>query len=120
MTLGRSEDKNDAFLELLLPLQRSLEVYGRRMLRDPSQVEDVLQSAVMEAFVRFDRYAHGTNFRAWIFRFVTLEILNRNRKREPIPFGDGFEEIPSPPSVDPPDETFTFLVENPGLLMEHF
>jgi RNA polymerase sigma-70 factor, ECF subfamily len=107
-------------VELLLPLQRSLEVYCRRMLRDPSHVEDVLQSAIMEAFARFDRYAEGTSFRAWIFRFVTLELFNRNRKREPAPFGEGLEDIPAPPSQDFPDDDLAFVLENAGPLMEHF
>jgi DNA-directed RNA polymerase specialized sigma24 family protein len=86
--LSRSEGKNEAFLALLVPLQGPLEVYCRRMLRNPSEVEDVLQKAVTEAFARFDRYAEGTNFRAWMFRFVTLEIFNRNRKSEPVLFGE--------------------------------
>ena len=118
--MSRSDDKNVVFLELLLPLQRSLEVYCRRMLRDPSHVEDVLQSAIMEAFARFDRYAEGTNFRAWIFRFVTLELFNRNRKREPAPFGEGLDNIPGPPSQDFPDDALALVLENPGPLMEHF
>ena len=118
--MRRSDDKNVAFLELLLPLQRSLEVYSRRMLRDPSHVEDVLQSAIMEAFARFDRYAEGTNFRAWIFRFVTLELFNRNRKREPAPFGEGLEDIPGPPSQDFPGEALATILDSPGPLMEHF
>jgi RNA polymerase sigma-70 factor, ECF subfamily len=118
--LSRSDDKNVAFLELLLPLQRSLEVYCRRMLRDPSHVEDVLQSAIMEAFARFDRYAEGTNFRAWIFRFVTLELFNRNRKREPTPFGEGLDNIPGQPAQDISDDALAGLPDNPGPLMEHF
>jgi len=120
MTLSRTEAKNEAFLALLLPLQRSLEVYCRRMLRNPSHVEDVLQSAIMEAFARFDRYAEGKKLRAWIFRFVTLEIFNRNRKQEPAPFGEGQEDIPAQPSQDLPDDALAELVENPGPMMEHF
>ena len=118
--MSRSDDKNVAFVELLLPLQRSLEVYCRRMLRDPSHVEDVLQSAVTEAFARFDRYAEGTNFRAWIFRFVTLELFNRNRKREASPFGEGLEDIPNPPSQDFPDDALAVVLDDLGPLMEHF
>ena len=118
--MSRSDDKNVAFVELLLPLQRSLEVYCRRMLRDPSHVEDVLQSAVMEAFARFDRYAEGTNFRAWIFRFVTLELFNRNRKREASPFGEGLEDIPSAPTQDFPDDALAIVLNDPHPLMEHF
>ncbi len=40
---------------------------------------DVLQTAAMNAFRDFDLYAEGTNFRAWLFRYVNLEVLNRNR-----------------------------------------
>ena len=74
----------------------------------------------MEAFARFDRYAEGTNFRAWIFRFVTLELFNRNRKREAAPSGDGLEDIPAPPYPDFPDDALAIVLDNPGPLMEHF
>src|SRR5437660_7190192 len=86
--VSRSQAKTKAFLELLQPLQRPLEVYCRRMLRNRSMVEDVLQSAVAAAFAQFDRYTEGTNFRAWVFRFVTLEVFNRNRKHEPVFFAE--------------------------------
>ena len=42
-------------------------------------VADVLQSAVMNAYRDFDLYAEGTNFRAWLFRYLNHEVLNRNR-----------------------------------------
>ena len=107
-------------MALLQPLQRQLEVYCRRLLRDRSAVEDVLQTAVMTAFSQFDRYAEGTNFRAWMFRFVTLEVFNRNRKREPAPWG----EFPLEAAVEPeefpvPDDLATMLMERPGVVMEH-
>lgn len=107
-------------MKLLHPLQQSLEVYCRRMLCNPSHVEDVLQSAIMEAFARFDRYSEGTNFRAWIFRFVTLELFNRNRKREASHFEQGLEEIPDSPSQDFPDDVLAAVLENSTALMEHF
>ena len=40
---------------------------------------DVLQSALANAFRDFDLYAEGTNFRAWMYRYVSYEVLNRNR-----------------------------------------
>src|SRR5262249_3901294 len=118
--LSRAQEKTTAFMALLQPLQRQLEVYCRRMLRDRSQVEDVLQTAVMTAFSRFDRYAEGTNFRAWMFRFVTHEVFNRNRKRDPAPWG----EFPLEPAVESvefpaPDDLAALLVEWPGVLLEH-
>jgi RNA polymerase sigma-70 factor (ECF subfamily) len=119
-TLNRSDSKDEAFLALLLPLQRSLEVYCRRMLRNRSQVEDVLQSAVTAAFARFDRYAAGSNFRAWIFRFVTLEIFNRNRKKEPALLGGFLDDIPNQPPEELSEDLVSLLLDNPGPVMEHF
>jgi RNA polymerase sigma-70 factor (ECF subfamily) len=42
-------------------------------------VEDVLQEAVGKAYRDFQLYAEGTNFRAWIFRYLNLEIYAGNR-----------------------------------------
>ncbi len=118
--LTRDTDNAAAFVALLQPLQRPLEVYCRRLLRDRSQVEDVLQTAVMTAFARFDRYAQGTNFRAWLFRFVTLEACNRNRKQEPAPWGEFPLEVAVAPEEFPaPDDLAALLVEQPGGVLEH-
>jgi RNA polymerase sigma-70 factor (ECF subfamily) len=120
--LSRSKDKADAFLELLLPLQRRLEGYCRRMLRKRDQVEDVLQTVVALAFSQFDRYAEGTNFKAWIFRFATLEIFNRNRKHDPI----ARELLPTELSDEESwgfveqEETFAAMLDDPDVVLEHF
>ena len=37
------------------------------------------QSAIGAAFRDFHLYVEGTNFRAWMFRIVSYEVLNRNR-----------------------------------------
>jgi RNA polymerase sigma-70 factor, ECF subfamily len=121
-TLSRSERKNEAFLTLLLPLQRSLEVYSRRMLRNASDTEDALQNSIMTAFARFDRYVEGTNFRAWMFRFVTLEIFNRNRKRKPST-GEEFAEAVvdrSPENSSELEARWAMVLNNPDLLRDQF
>ena len=120
--MGRSRAEADAFLELLRPLQEPLEVYCRRMLRKRSAVEDVLQSAVAAAFADFDRYAEGTNFKAWIFRFVTLEIFNRNRKHEPVSLGEVPVDLPADESWEfvTLGDTFAAMLEEPEAVLEHF
>ncbi|WP_186774860.1 sigma-70 family RNA polymerase sigma factor [Allorhodopirellula solitaria] len=82
--------KADRFIEHLVPIQQQLTVYCRRLLRQPDEASDVLQSAVAVAFRDFDKYAEGTNFRAWMYRYVTLETLNRNRAfdRSPLELRD--------------------------------
>lgn len=74
-----SKDKSDRFLEHLKPLQGALESYCRRSVHRVSEAEDILQSAVLKAYRDFDKYAEGTNFRAWIFKYLNLEILAGNR-----------------------------------------
>jgi len=69
----------DRFISLVTPLKGQLERFCKRTLQQPSDSEDVLQTAVTLAFRDFKNFAEGTNFRAWIFRYVTLETLNRNR-----------------------------------------
>jgi RNA polymerase sigma-70 factor, ECF subfamily len=120
--LSRSRVRADDFLDLLRPLQRPLEVYCRRMLRNRSLVEDVIQSAVAKAFQEFPRFTEGTNFKAWIFRFVTLEIFNRNSKLEPLYFGEVPGDLPSEESSDSraSQGTFAAMLEDPDAVMEHF
>jgi RNA polymerase sigma-70 factor (ECF subfamily) len=68
----------------LEPLQAALEAYCRRSIRDVNAVEDVLQEAIATAYRDFHLYAEGTNFRAWVFRYLNLTIHagNRSYQRE--------------------------------------
>lgn len=75
----RHREKHVRFLTHLKTLQGALESYCRRSVYRSADVEDVLQNALMKAFRDFDRYAEGTCFRAWIFKYLTLEILAGNR-----------------------------------------
>jgi len=82
----------------LEPLEGALEAFARRALLGPNAVADVLQSAIEAAYREFQLYVEGTNFRAWIFRFVHLEILSSNRKLrrrrvEPLPADVATEDV---------------------------
>lgn len=72
----------EAFLAHVGPLRPQLIAYGRRMLRDPQGLQDVLQSTLKIAYAKFDLYAEGTNFRAWIFRILALEAFQANQRHE--------------------------------------
>ena len=74
-----ADDRVARFLRHLEPLQAALEAYCRRSVYDPNSAEDVLQEAVGKAFRDFHLYAEGTNFRAWMFRYLNLEIYAGNR-----------------------------------------
>lgn len=70
----------DRFLALLLPLERELELYARRLLWDPTLLRDAVQNAVLRAFGAFDRYRPDASFRAWILKILTREVFALNRK----------------------------------------
>jgi RNA polymerase sigma-70 factor, ECF subfamily len=120
--LRGSKAKADEFLALLQPLQKPLEVYCRRMLRNPSLTEDVIQSSVAAAFAEFGRQQPIVHFKAWIFRFVTFEVFNRNRKHEPISFGELPADLPAEESWDfvAQDEILSAMLEDPDVALEHF
>src|SRR5262249_42597490 len=77
---------------------------------------------VAKAFSQFDDFAAGTNFKAWIFRFVTLEIFNRNRKRAPVALDEVPTDLASEESWEliSQADTFAAMLENPDVILEHF
>jgi RNA polymerase sigma-70 factor (ECF subfamily) len=120
--LSRSRQKKDTFLELLHPLQKSMGAYCLRMLRNPSLVEDVLQSSIGKAYAAYGQHGEVRNFKAWIFRFLTWEIFNTNRKHEPLPIG----EIPIDLSAEESwalvsqETAFAALLDDPDSVLDHF
>jgi len=120
--LSRSQARTDAFLELLQPLQRPLEIYCRRMLRNRSLVEDVIQSALAAAYARFDPGMEAAGFKPWIYRFVTLEVFNRNRKHEPIVDGELVSDTPGHESEcgAAAEAAYAALLDDPDAVLEYF
>lgn len=95
----RTRNQAESFVAHLEPLQRVLEAYCRRSLRDRDEVADVLQAAAAKAFRDFHEFQEGTNFRAWIFRYVSLEVLNRNRSANRSRTGGLLTDVPAEESA---------------------
>lgn len=114
-------DKTERFLRHLEPLRGALEAFCRRHVNDPNAVEDVLQSAVAGAFRDFHLYVENTNFRAWIFRYVNLEILSWNRRRRPTAGPGVVEEAEAAESWEGllGSDRWEELQEAPELVLEH-
>jgi RNA polymerase sigma-70 factor (ECF subfamily) len=74
----------DRFLAQLKPIEGELERYCRRLIWEPQEAPDALQSAVMRAFAAFDRYREHASFRAWMFKILTHEAFALNRKHARI------------------------------------
>ncbi len=121
-TLSRSQQKKDTFLELLQLLQKSMGAYCLRMLRNPSLVEDVLQSSIAKAYGAYVHHGEVRDFKAWIFRFLTWEIFNTNRKHEALPIGEIPVDLPAEESwaLVSQEAAFTALLDDPDAVLEHF
>lgn len=59
-------------------------MFCNRAFNRREDVQDTLQAATANAYRDFELNAEGTNFRAWIFRYVSLESLNRNRANQKL------------------------------------
>ena len=119
--MGGAASKTQRFLQHLEPLQGALEAYARRNLNDPNSVEDVLQNVLANSFRDFHLYVEGTNFRAWMFRYLHLEIFTLNRKEkkhtgerlpDDLAGGDSWEQAVN-------ERAFECLLESPDAVLEH-
>lgn len=83
-----------------------------RMTGKYADAEDLVQEALLKAYVAFDQFAIGTNFRAWLLRILTNTHINRYRRACRSPETVAWEEItdgglrrlPQESSTDPRPE----------------
>jgi len=119
--VSRGDDKPERFILHLKPLQGALEAFCRRSLYDVSVVEDVLQEVMARAFRDFGLFSEGTNFRAWIFRYVNLGILEANRrhlgrKHQPLDVEPTAVEVEWKLGLD--ESLLQVLIESPEVVLE--
>jgi len=74
----------DRFTELLKPVAKAAQAYARHLAWNRNDVEDILQTALMNAYRKFGDYTEGTSFKAWLLQFVTYAAFNANRRHEQI------------------------------------
>lgn len=73
--------RHRAFLKHFMDHHASL--YGYVVARgvSPAEADDVLQDVAAVLWEKYDSYEEGTNFRAWAFAVVRLELLKRSDRR---------------------------------------
>src|SRR5262245_10188140 len=59
---------------------RTLWTLAAGVLGGPDEAEDILQEAYVAAAAKRDQFQRGTNFIAWVARFVRNLALNERRK----------------------------------------
>lgn len=56
-----------------------------RMTGNSHAAEDLVQDTCLRAFIAFDRFRMGSNFKAWIFRILTNAFIDSQRKQARAP-----------------------------------
>lgn len=100
-----------------------MEAYCRQSLHDVQCVEDTLHNALTDAFRDFHLYVENTNFRAWVFRYLNLEILEQNRRTAKGRAQETLsgEVLETSSGGEPPVSEWVLhsLAEDPEAVLEH-
>lgn len=114
---GRVEDRGAAFTRLLEEQKDSLYAFAKSLIWNKEGAEDALQDAVIAAYRAFDTFELGTNFRAWMFRFIVNTIFNLNKKtRRSVEVPLTQDDVQVLESPNPPDLGPTLLLDPTGYL----
>lgn len=101
---------NKAAFELLVQRHKSrLYSYLLRLLRDPTEAEEVAQEAFVRAYVHADKYRNIAKFSTWLYTIATNLVRNRIRKTRSGPkllslhWGRGEDDEDDREAIDLPD-----------------
>jgi RNA polymerase sigma-70 factor, ECF subfamily len=70
-----------------------------RVMGDPTEAEDALQEALLDAWGRIERFRGESAFSTWMYRVVTNRCLGMLRRRRPVPV-DRVAESAAPDSPE--------------------
>jgi len=71
----------------------SLRRYACALLRNRSDVDDLVQDTLARALSRADRFESGTNMRAWLFTILHNTHVNQVRQRSSRPAEVAVEDV---------------------------
>jgi RNA polymerase sigma-70 factor (ECF subfamily) len=88
-----------AFEVLARRHQAALYRLAVRVMGDPTEAEDALQEALVDAWRRIERFRGESAFSTWMYRVVTNRCLAMLRRRRPVP-ADPLTEPAAPDSPE--------------------
>ena len=86
-------DRRGEFEAQALPHLRSLRSLALRLTRNEKDAEDLVQDTYLRAFRFFHRFEPGTNIRAWLFRILKNQFLNRLQQDRPAAAGVDLDDL---------------------------
>ena len=72
--------RRQEFERLIREHERDVFAAAMRLTGLHQDAEDLMQEAIVSAYLGFDKFELGTNFRAWMFRILRNSHINRYRK----------------------------------------
>jgi RNA polymerase sigma-70 factor (ECF subfamily) len=78
---GSSRDRSPAFDAEALDHLGALRLLARRLALNRTEADDLVQDAYLHALRASDRFAPGTNLRAWLRTILTNLVKNHRRDR---------------------------------------
>jgi RNA polymerase sigma-70 factor (ECF subfamily) len=103
---------NKAAFDVLVHRHKArLYSYLLRLLRDPSDAEEVAQETLVRAYVHADKYRNIAKFSTWLYTIATNLVRNRIRKSRSAPrmfsisLGKGDEDGEERDPIDLPDDS---------------
>jgi len=78
---GSREARSQAFDAEALEHLGALQALSRRLASNRTEADDLVQDAYLHAFKASERFASGTNLRAWLWTILTNLAKNRRRDR---------------------------------------
>ncbi|TNC48513.1 sigma-70 family RNA polymerase sigma factor [Rubellimicrobium rubrum] len=82
-----------AFDNDVLELRPALRAFARRLLRQETEVDDLVQDTILKALSARDSFQYGTNLKAWLFTIMrnTFNTRWRRARRETMPGSEVIE-----------------------------
>ena len=117
---GPSSEGRGQFEELAQAHSPAFMRAALRLTGTAVEAEDLLQEALIKAYVAFGQFAPGTNFKAWVLRILANTHISRYRHSQRVPGTVSWEDLGAssprgdfdPPSGDkgPDQETLDDLL----------
>jgi RNA polymerase sigma factor (sigma-70 family) len=85
--------RRQVFEREFFPLMDAVYTFAVRLTSDVVQAEDLVQETYLKAWRFLDRYAEGTNAKAWLFRICRNAFINEYRLRLRQPYKVDYEDI---------------------------
>ncbi len=81
------------FEEEFLPHADALKTFAYHLTYNETDADDLVQETYLKSYRFIDKYIVGTNAKAWLFKILKNEFINRYRKKAKRPTAVDFEEI---------------------------